>query len=338
MRSFLCLAAFVFAVSCGPNLAKVSDGAPPDLGSEEQDLAANIPLVSLAEGVPAYTEFTSTNKTVAYKFYGHAGNKVDIFVTDFKTPELDTKVSLYKVSYLSGRPYGSAVAYNDDTTSTGWTPNPNASSIEGFSLPQSRNYAIVVSTYQHAPGRVTTVWRMEGVVSNWVWPATGAGTPVTLDTHHATLLPTSSDVAPFAYGAGHTEAERLRFTPSDLRATVTDGSAFALLAYELLYNNRGQDPTATPVEADISEIQAADAVSTLEAAANTSGLGQPEQGKVEEGVRAALGGMLADGAFASGARVFKMHWDNGDDMSSEGIVALNLTTGEVRLLVLYNDP
>jgi hypothetical protein len=160
-----------------------------------------------------------------------------------------------------------------------------------------------------------------------------------IGTHHATVLPTGSDVVPFNYGPGHSEAVRLHFTPADLRATLADGSSFGLLAWMFLYNNHGQDPTATGAEADISEIKAADAITTLEAAANTSGLGQPDQGQVEEGVRAALLGMFADGAFAaSTVRAFKMHWDNGDDMSAEGIVAMDLASGEVRLLGLYSDP
>lgn len=337
----LCVA--VSVCGCGINQAKVGE-SPQDFGSEGSELSASVPLYDLAERAQATPVFDIGHKYWAYKFFGHSGDVLDVFAEGQGKiyGDLDTTLSLYKVSFLSGRPYGKALAYNDDTEKSGWSTDEYASSLDAVTLPDNRYYAIVVSTYQHAPGTASVQWAIERPLGMLTFAGTGAGKAIQLHPQAATQLPMSAELTAtmshFAYGPGHTEAARLKLSVADAQAIINDPAARETFGWEMLYDNQGQDPSATPATADVYAITKATAVSELEKAANISDLGVDES-FVDQNVQAIIAAMFGDTTFsASGVKVFHAHYDNGDDMSAECIFAISPSTGEVRVLGLYSDP
>jgi hypothetical protein len=107
---------------------------------------------TVAFGDVVRTTFTSTRRWRAYKFAGRTGQKVDLYLDGLRG--LDTVLYLYKVSRVTGRPFGQPLAGNDDTENPGWTvrsntrPNPLSSNVLAFTLPEDRNYALVATTYR----------------------------------------------------------------------------------------------------------------------------------------------------------------------------------------------
>jgi hypothetical protein len=341
MKKLLACAA-VTLFGCGVNEAKIGE-QPQDLGEEGSELSASIPLIQLGERQLAAASFDSSHKYIAYEFFGHAGDVVNVFADGEgkANTNLDTTLALYKVSFISGRPYGASIAYNDDTNTKGWSPDQYASSIDSFKLPQDRNYAIVVSTYQHAHGTAQVQWAMERQLGALAFPGSGSGTAVTLlPSTAATLLPMSAELndamTHFTYGPGHTEAARLKVAPSALAAITADRNALGVFAYEVLYDRHGGASYQTAGTTFGSS--SATAVRDLETTIDISQFGV-DSSFIDENIKAVLAAMFADHAFAtSSVQVWRIHFDNGDDMSSDGILSADPATGEVRMLAVYSDP
>jgi eight-cysteine-cluster-containing protein len=130
----------------------------PEYGNEDgsvagKDDSARAPasIVPLAlEDIKTAT-FTATRQWRAFVFAGTKGQTVNVYVDGLRG--LDTVAYLYKVSRITGRPFGTALASNDDGND-GWTlksnraPNPLSSSVLAFSLPETRSYAVVATTYR----------------------------------------------------------------------------------------------------------------------------------------------------------------------------------------------
>jgi hypothetical protein len=128
----------------------------PDFGDEDAKLdSARAPasFVDIAFGDTQTASFTSRSQFRAFRFSGQKGQKVSLFV-DGKNG-LDTVVYLYKAT--TDHPWGKALATNDDTTDAAWTKNEFSSSIAGFVLPDTRDYALVATTYfgDHGSAGVT---------------------------------------------------------------------------------------------------------------------------------------------------------------------------------------
>ncbi len=345
MRGARVVLAAVCAAGCGVSSAKIGS-EPLDLGDEGSELSASIPLVPLDKDTRGLVTFDSKTKYAAFEFYGNAGDVVSLYADHGTSKadslvQLDTIVSLYKVSYLSGRPYGRAIAYNDDTESSGWTNNPYASSIEGFSLPQSRNYAIVVSTYQHAAGNASVIWTSTSPApAKLLWSGTGPATSLDFDSMSASLVPVSQgvqDQVSSVAGQFHLLAARVSAAPADLQAVLADQTRTAQLGYDLLYNIQTKTGASHDV-ATVAPSSASSALGQLEQAADVSGLGV-DGVALDHVFKVLVPSMFGDGNFAtSRARAFKIHWDNADDMSADGVMVCDAQTGEVRVLAFIRDP
>jgi hypothetical protein len=132
------------------------DYGPEDgsAAAEVKDDSATYPasITSIARGSIYRTTFTSTRRWRAFKFAGKAGDQVDVFLDGLNG--LDTVVYIYKISRLTGRPFGTPLAVNDDTDEPGWivrsntSANPLSSSLRSVRLPEDRNYAVVATTYR----------------------------------------------------------------------------------------------------------------------------------------------------------------------------------------------
>ena len=144
------------ACGVGKELDQGLDYGPEDAPLSSKDDSATSPasMARLTLGSVLKTSFTATGRWRALKFTATAGEKLDIFVDGLRG--LDTVAYVYNVSATTGRPYSRPIATNDDTESPGWTvgsnttANPQSSSIIGFVPRYSRDYAVVVTTYQQA--------------------------------------------------------------------------------------------------------------------------------------------------------------------------------------------
>jgi len=141
--------------ACGLEKAPV---VAPDYGTEEDALAgkedsatAPASIEDLALGTIARATFTRTAKYRAYRFAGRAGQRIEAFVDGLAG--LDTVLHIYKVSTTTKKPFGAALATNDDTATANWflrtntRPNVLSSSL-AMTLAETRTYALVATTYR----------------------------------------------------------------------------------------------------------------------------------------------------------------------------------------------
>jgi hypothetical protein len=129
----------------------------PDYGEEDAaegkvDSArfpASIEAIGFGEVVT--TTFTWHEEYRAFTFTGTAGQTVNLLLDGLNG--LDTVLYLYRVSRVTGRPFGRPLAANDDTAAANWTirtntePNHYSSDVLEFTLPQDRDYALVTTTF-----------------------------------------------------------------------------------------------------------------------------------------------------------------------------------------------
>jgi hypothetical protein len=332
-------------------LAACSGGKPapalPDYGPEAggKDDSATRPSVSVRIGYDSVVDFNLGDGGVNWRAWVFAGNKgqlVDAFAQG--VDGTDTILYLYKVSRITGRPYGKPLAYNDDTADSGWSLrkglgdfNPLSSSIHGAALPEDRDYALVVTTYQQAGGHALVEVVPRGAIyPSTIPPFAGANTPTPVvfadDSTHATVLatrqyPVSSTLQVVMRGSGLTiSAAIYRADPSDVAAIFADGT-YVGLAYGMLYGA----PQANGYDASWTPINASDAIDSLLTAWGDN------SDATRQLVTFVLSSMFKDAAFKAGdVNVYRIHWDNGDDTNAEGIAAVKTTTGEIRVLAIVN--
>jgi hypothetical protein len=148
--------------ACNP--AEKPEPFSPDYGAEDakyDSAQAPASIYDLPLNEVGYANFSSRSQYRAFRFNGKKGQKITAYVDGLK--DLDTVAWLYRVSATTRKPYGKALAYNDDTRVEGWTvrtntvPNPYSSSIVDFVLPETRAYALVASTYDGSTGKAEVV-------------------------------------------------------------------------------------------------------------------------------------------------------------------------------------
>src|SRR5262249_28265532 len=159
------------ATSCAVATTKhESDG--PDLGDEAttSDALKLGTLVPLTFNTKAVANL-GTTQWYGYRLHGSSGQKISIFADAGVFPSVvDSVVYLYKVS-AAGHVYGKPIASNDDFTGPAFSKNKYSSNIANFALPETRDYAIVVTSYeQSSKGNVA------------VWWTTGKSTPTSTTT------------------------------------------------------------------------------------------------------------------------------------------------------------
>jgi hypothetical protein len=317
---------------------KVPD-AIPDYGAEVggKEDSATKPATTAAIGFGQNVSVTLDrgDKFRAYVFTGVTGQTVDVLLQGLAGT--DTIVYLYKVSRITGRPYGKPLAYNDDTDETGWALqkgaafNEYSSSVRNVALPEDRDYAVVVTTYQQQGG--TAILRVDGTGSTatGVPPFAGASThthvtfTADLDGHkvlEADQFQVSAQLQATLSGSTQIDAAIHKADPGALAALFADNSYLGL-AYGLLYGNNEvntYDARWTPV--------------TRTTAADQLLSAWGDEGPRNQ-VTLGLQSMFAD-FHASDVKVYLVHWDNGDDTNADGIVAVRPSTGELRVLSLIN--
>ena len=131
--------------------------AAPDYGVEDAPEgkadSARFPasIEPIAYGEVLTATFTWHEEYRGFTFAGTAGQSVDLLVDGLA--DLDTVLYLYKVSRVTGRPFGRPLAANDDTADANWTvrtntePNRYSSNVLDFTLPEDRDYAVVATTF-----------------------------------------------------------------------------------------------------------------------------------------------------------------------------------------------
>jgi hypothetical protein len=149
--------------ACG---AGKPEAVTPDYGDESADLKADSPqapasIVNLQPGTIATATFTSKSQYRAFRVAGEKGQTVSVYLDGLGG--LDTVVAIYRVSAVTGRPYGRALVVNDDTRVSGWTVqsntqhNPLSSSIIDFTFQETRTFAVVATTYDGSPSKAELV-------------------------------------------------------------------------------------------------------------------------------------------------------------------------------------
>src|SRR5438552_3604459 len=97
----------------------------PDFGPEDGDGKADSatrPSITIRIAFDAPAEVPLGDGGVnwrAFQFTGLKGQIVDGYAQGLG--DTDTVLYLYKISRITGRPYGKPVAYNDDTDHDGWS-------------------------------------------------------------------------------------------------------------------------------------------------------------------------------------------------------------------------
>ena len=326
-------------VACGvgkePDVAL--DYGPEDAALSAKDDSATNPasMARLSMGTSLKTTFTATGRWRAFKFAGTAGQKVDIYVDGLRG--LDTVAYVYNVSATTGRPYSSPIATNDDTSDTSWTSNANSSFIRGFVPRYSRDYAVVVTTYQQkGKGTASVVVRGTAAPTGVLaFVTSAAGTAVNLDGIPAQQLKTGSAVdalagatptGPYTYVAAY------RLKPSDLARTL---SSTVAAAYSHSLGDMSQYVPAS--EISVGAVDARLPAATVEeflVYVMGADLDGPDAASVRPNYAKLVASMIHEGS----TNAFTVHYDNGDDMSYDGIVMANTATGDLRIIGVRNDP
>jgi hypothetical protein len=143
-------------IACGE---KPAPFVPEYLDGKDDSAHAPASVVDLTDSATA--SFTSKSQYRAFRFSGEKGQRVSIFVDGLK--DLDTVVYLYRAN---DNPTGRALKWNDDTLDDSWTQNPLSSSIVNFTLPETRSYAIVATTYDGSTGKANVSLKSAGCSTN----------------------------------------------------------------------------------------------------------------------------------------------------------------------------
>ncbi len=153
------VALVIGTAACSSSTQSKAPVAGPDLGSDETDSTTDADTVSnpastesIAFGEIKKAKFSKTLQFRAFTFDGTVGQVIDAYADGLK--ELDTILYVYPVSRYTGHPFGYPIAQNDDTATADWTVRTNAhhndvsSSVHNVKLPETRKYALVVTTYE----------------------------------------------------------------------------------------------------------------------------------------------------------------------------------------------
>ena len=346
-RHFFASTLLAVAATAGCAVPSNKQSVEGDAATDEA--ALSITLSPTKGGQRNMVSFDAKTKWYGFKFHGAAHEKISIYAQANKG-NVDTVVYLYKVSKTTGRTTGSALAINDDTATAGILAKNTDSSIDGFVLPEERDYAILLRAYDLTERGLAELWYTSDVAPSSkaaMFPASGSGTAISeFSQTDARETPVSKAVIALqdkatANGLVLVPA-RVQLDPAKLKAVVADKTAFGTFAYDMMYY-AGAKPFGSSYAhyhgpATVTSIAAADAVKDMQTStADTTGspdtlpLGQLERQLIES--------MLADGAFATKrVLVYQLHWDNSDDTNAESILAVDLVSGESRAVTYVNPP
>lgn len=343
-RSFALALLLALPLGCAARADK--EPAPPDVSAE---VAAITKLSPIKAGEHHVMIFDGKTKSYGFSFHGRAGQSVSIYAQADKG-DVDTVVYLYKLSKTTGRTTGKALAYDDDTARTDWTTNTADSSIDSFTLPDERDYAIYVHAYDAKERGNAEVWLVNDVPPSagvLAFPGSGKGAPIPSFTFSgASELPISSDVVGLQDQATANSfvlvPARVQLDRRTLEGIVADPAKLGTFGYDMMYY-AGAKPFGSSYAgyhgpATIKPITAANAVATLKTA--TTDPARPADSKPLVDLETQMiESMLGDGDFAtSEVRLFLVHWDNADDTNAEAILAIDLVTGESRAVTYVNPP
>ena len=335
---------WVLAVLAMAACASKAAPSAPDFGLEDgKDDSAKYPGTSMRIDYGSTVDVNMANGVNwrAFVFHGNAGQYIDAYAQGMDGT--DTVLYIYKVSRISGRPYGSPLAVNDDSASGGWALqkapwNEYSSSIIGLKLPEARDYAMVLTTYEQQGGRALVRVNSAGAV--YGSPPAFRGTASGTQMHFVEGTTAVLDVVRYA------PSQTIQTSLSDsaglvARAAIYVANPTALdhaladpnLSGDLVYGFLLDDPNTNHYDATMTPTTRANAAAELVQAAS------PDDGGVTALTNYVLGSIFRDSAFrASDVDVYRLHWDNSDDTNAEGIAAIKASTGEVRVFSLQNPP
>ena len=339
--------AAILAVFVGMGLAACGMDKEPEVGLDygpeaaplsAKDDSATSPasMARLTLGTSLKTTFTATGRWRAFKFAATAGSKFDIYVDGLAG--LDTVAYVYNVSATTGRPFGRSIASNDDTTDTSWTSNASSSFIRGFKPLYSRDYAVVVTTYQQK-GRGTASVVVRGAVSTTAvlpFVTSAAGTSVLLAGTPAQHLTTGSAVNALAAATPtgpYTYVAAYRARPADL----AHGALASIVAAAFSDSLDSMSQYVPGPEIATGTADAHLAGSTVEDFLR-SVMGADLDGVDAAKVRPNYAQLVASMTHEGSTNGFVVHYDNGDDMSYDGLIIANTATGDIRIVGVRNDP
>lgn len=315
-----------------------------DLSTSDEDLSGNFPIQSIQQSQTHAALFDNTTQKRGYFFQGQQGETISIYADG--NNDLDTVLYVYNAMPKTGAPVGHYLKRNDDTSSSGWTSNPLSSSIESYTLPQNGTYLIVVRPYYSHTTGSAAVWFSEDLpnVQGFLFPAAGSPSPRPgIQTASASALPISKDATDYAAIASSDSfysLARVQVSAADLTAILADSGKLASFAFDVVYYS-----PATPLvgitanehdASTVTSIAASDAATTLDSAITN---GAQNADRLRQADQVLTSSMLGDGDFAtSNVQVFRSHWDNSDDTSSDTILAADPATGEVRAVTYVSPP
>jgi hypothetical protein len=330
----------VGAMACGGE-------APRAVGIESEsasELRGALPLQNIGASEHASARIDRTHRRLGFVFRALKDQQISIFSDGLHG--FDTALRLFAFSTSRGRPVGRPLAANDDTARSDWTDNPTSSSIDAFTLPRTGAYAIVLEPSDRSTSGDAVVWfdlDLPAFSSPPAFSGSGDAVPLGFQGVQAVALPVSSTVTDFAALASDSNrfvVARIGVDPSALQAILADPGRLGAFAFDCLYH-AGTTPLPGPVigapgAANVYPLSAADALGALQAATPVPRCQRP---RVRDAEHLLLDAMLADGNFSSSAvHLLRVHWDNADDASADGILAIDDTTGELRLTAYAQLP
>ena len=343
---FLFPAAMALSIGCA---ASAPDKAAIDADPSSEEAPLSVRLPPTHAGERHLVDFDGTTKWQGLSFHGAAGARVSIYAAARKG-DVDTVAYLYKVSKTTGRTFGRALAVDDDTTRSDWTTTPTNSSIDAFTLPEARDYAILVRAFDARQRGLAEVWYLEDVdPAHGVAAFPGVGPRTAIASFSGVVaeeLSISGDVLALQDKATANGwvlvPARVHVEPAALHAIVADPARLGTFGYDTMYY-AGARPFGSSYAgyhgpAALTEIRRADAIATLAKA--TTDPSDPASGEpMRELEQQMIESMLADGSFATErVRIYQAHWDNADDTNAEAVLAIDLSTGEARAITYVNPP
>jgi hypothetical protein len=350
------LVAFYVVVSAGCGAATKAPIEAPDYGPESgpapadgKDDSATRPasMAALTPMVPMRTTFTSTSHWRAFKFSGSAGDSVDVYVDGLNG--LDTVLYIYRISRVTGRPYYRPIAVNDDTSEQGWTVgsnrtfNPYSSSVSHVVLPEDRDYAVVVTTYDKAVGSALVLLKSSTPAGGKLsFLGDGSGTAVSVGGLSARRLPLSAEASAlvgFTPSNMTTNAAAFRFSAASLQSALADPSSrhdLIAAVFKSGFDQTGGVPYIEEAQTVVQAVSGSPGHILFENLIGQMGVdGTTDQWPTVEQNYNTLGAAMTAGGVTD---LFTAHFDNNDDMNYDAVVAVNSATGDVRMLAFRNDP
>lgn len=306
--------------------------------AEAEALRGTVALGKIAPSEHAVLRIEPGHRRRGFVFEGERGARISLYADGQQG--FDPVLRLYTYSAARQRPVGRPLASNDDTARSDWTLDPRSASIDSYALPETGRYALVVEACDRASVGSAVVWfdlDLPDPATPLPFAGTGPSRPLGFQGVQATSQPISEEISTLlqrASGTNRFVAARVAIDPAALQAILGDPARLGTLGFDALY--RASDPpvpgpvVGAPGTAQVAAVSGAEALQVLQA---STVVPLAEATRVHQAEQLLVNAMLGDGPFAAGtSSTYRLHWDNADDASADGLLAVDAASGEVRVV------